>query len=380
MKVKPNDLHKIIKYPSQLDISFTEQCNQDCDYCWADKSAKTRLDYNAIKKAIDIFCGLPLREKTVTFTTNEPLLDAALYKKTVNYLLSKRNPDNSIRIITTTNGILLTKPVRDFIVERLNDNFWLNISLDGLRQSHDAHRKLRGKPGISAFDISWKHFSRLPRDKVRVISTITPSEIGSFRQNMDFILDSGFRNLDVFAQMYTLWSEPDLAALERGLRYLVARFNKNPEERNNLRLLNRLWGDTHYAKVLFGSDAKFYLFEWVLAIPYLRRRKFIIGDILSGIDFDKRIALFDELFYSASKYNSPMPCKGCEYNTFCSYPLPLFLWCTYQKRDFSRYFMNFCSIAKIFIRFSLEVAPPVKNESDSIKLNKYLNATAKRAC
>lgn len=368
--LKSSSFHRISSYPSQVDISITEQCNQRCDYCWANKSSVKTLKFGLIKKAIDIFLNFPLKEQTVTFTTGEPLVYPDLYKKTIDYILAKSDKKD-IHVVTTTNGLLLNNSLRNFIINRISNKFRLNISLDGEEKSHNAHRKLRANSNISAFKLSWRNFSKLPRDKVRVIFTITPSEVDYLRRNIEFIINNGFRQLDLFPQMFTLWPEKGLKILKNELNMLIEHFNTTKKNDYDLRILNRLWGDSHYAKLLLGCDGNFYLFEWVLALPYSERKKYIIGDTEKGIDLDKRLFLFKNLFEEIAAKNYKT-CKSCHYQRLCGHPIPLLIWCKYKKYNFSDYFNNFCLIAKTFIELSLKVKFNIQNELDILKLSRYL--------
>jgi len=363
-------LPRISLYPCQMDITFTENCNQNCDYCWVNKSNPKVLDFNSIKKGIDIFLNFPVKEQTITFTTTEPLIIPLIYSKTINYILQQtRVSKKEINIVTTTNGINLNKEMRDFIIKKIEiyDRFRLNISIDGKQKSHDAHRKLRRSTGKSAFKLSWNNFCFLPKENVRVIFTVTPSETTFFKENIDFILKNGFKKIDIFPQMFTLWGRCELKNLQEELTSLVRYINEDLDCSYDLRLLNRLCGSSNYNKLLLGCDGNFYLFEWILAIPYSERKGYIIGNPREGIDLEKRLVLFSQLFEKTIKATGKK-CLKCNYKNLCSFPLPLFLWCHYNKKDFGIYFKNFCKIAKIFINLSKEIKNEIRNELDTKKL------------
>jgi len=358
-------------YPCQMEIAYTEKCNQVCDYCWVNKSSAKILDFKSIQRAIDIFLDFPLERQTITFTTSEPLIYPDLYQKVVDYVLSK-DSGKRITMITTTNGMLLTGRVRDFILERLNDRFILNISLDGKQKSYDAHRRIKGVPERSAFQDSWKNFAELPRDKARVIFTITPSEINCFRDNMNFILEEGFRKIDLFAQMFTFWPVLALRKLKEGLSRLIKYLDQNSGFGYDIRLLNRLWGSSDYAKMLLASDGRFYLFEWVLALPVSMRARYAIGGPKGGVDLAKRAALFDNLLSESGNKHRNL-CAKCGHGGVCSWPLPIFLWSKYKKKNHFRYLRNFCLLAGIFIEASSRIKHSFNNELDALRLSRGVN-------
>ncbi len=354
--------------PSQLEISITEKCNQDCDYCWVDKRSRKVLSFSSIKKCIDIFLALPLDHQTITFTTNEPFMHPVLYKDTVEYIYSKRQSNKDLTLVTTTNGLNLTKDVISFLLKcaKKEKDFRLNISLDGEKESHDAHRVLANKLKHSAFSVSLKNFLLLPKDFPRVIFTITPSEADKLNKNIDFILNQGFKKIDIFPQVFTLWRANDIKSLSEELGILIDRIN-NSSPGYNLRTLNRLWGSTHYNKLLMGSDEKFYLFEWILTLPSAKREEFVIGDLKKGIDWNKRGKLFTELFQKVALLVKGR-CDKCKNRNLCGLPLPLYMRCHYKGLDFKKYFDNFCSIASMLIEHADRISPDVRNNLDCHKL------------
>lgn len=365
------EFDKISLYPSQMDIVITERCNQNCDYCWVNKSASETLDFKSIKKAINIFLDFPIYEQTVTFTTTEPFIYPDLYKETIDYiLLQTKIKRKKINIVTTTNGLNLNKKLRDFIIGKIDkyDNFRLNISLDGKQKSHDTHRRLCRTLDKSAFELSWSNFRVLPKDKVRVVLTVTPSESLLLRENINFIFKNGLRNIDIFPQVFTLWPTLKLKKLGKTLEALIRYLNKDLSCKYDLRILNRLWGHSHYAELLFGCDSKFYLFEWIQALPYSERKDYIIGDMLYGIDLKKRWLLFNRLFDECIDESNGI-CSKCGYKDFCGYPLPLFIWCRYYKNDFDKYLRNFCHVAMMFVDLSRTIKNEVRNELDIKRLS-----------
>jgi len=363
--------HNISIYPSQMDIAFTERCNQGCDYCWVNKSNPYALNFNSAKAGIEFFLKMPVKRQTITFTTSEPLMIPELYQKTVEYILKNADSRKTLEMITTTNGINLNNQISRFIIKKIysHKHFRLNISIDGRQQSHDAHRKLSAGCKKSAFDLSWDNFLSLPKNKVRVIFTVTPSEVDYFEQNINFLIASGFKVFDIFPQVFVLWPQEKIRKIEKILAYLVEYANTHSKESYDWRILNRLWGSSHYNKLLLSSDGNFYLFEWVMALPYRERKSFIIGNTAKGIDLEKRIRLFDVLFKNVAK-SAKQRCLRCSYRVLCSCPLPLFLWCNYSGLDFDLYFSNFCKISRIFITASQKLNKDIRCDLDSRKIER----------
>lgn len=364
-----NVFNSEISYPSQMDICFSEKCNLDCDYCFVNKTSESVLDYKTIKIAINTFFELPGNDKTITFTTSEPFIYPDLFVKSVKYIFKRATEKNiNISVVATTNGVAFDKKMQDF-VSGMDERFTINFSLDGDARSHGAHRKTKGKEGVNSFDLAWNNFRNFSLKKkrkcsMRVISTISPSEVGFLEDNVDFMISNNFPYIDLFPQMFALWGDDDIKKLERGLKNVIEGHNENNEI--NFRLLNRLWGSSHYAKILLGADGNFYFFEWVLPLKEVDRKGFMIGSA-DKIDLKKRKKLFDLLFLKFTKAVNDK-CQTCKYGHICSNPLPLYLWSVYNGKNFLEYFENFCKIANVMIGSSKLIKN--KNKLDDKKCQK----------
>lgn len=366
---KENIFNNEISFPSQMDICFSEKCNLDCDYCFVNKTSEEELDYETIEKAINTFYELPGNDKTITFTTSEPFIYPDLFISAVNYIFKQAEKKGiNISVVATTNGVAFDKKMQDF-VSKMDERFTINFSLDGDAKSHNAHRKTKTKGAKNSFDLAWDNFRSFSLNKerkcsMRVISTISPSEVEFLEDNVDFMIGNNFPYIDLFPQMLTLWSEDDIKKLKKGLADVIEKYNEN--NAINFRLLNRLWGSSHYAKILLGADGNFYFFEWVLPLKEVDRKGFIIGNA-GKIDLKKRKKLFELLFLKFIKAVSDK-CRKCEHGHICANPLPLYLWSVYNGKKFSEHFENFCKIADVMIVSSKAIKN--KNKLDDKKCQK----------
>ncbi|MDE2038600.1 MAG: radical SAM protein [Elusimicrobia bacterium] len=360
------DLRRVSSYPCQLELSIGEKCNLACDYCFVDKSSPAVARWSAVRRAIDTILSYPHERFTITFTTMEPLLHAETWKRAVDHILSVADKKGlEVKIITTTNGLLLTDSVRRFI-EATDERLWINISLDGLPASHNRHRLLHGGSGRDSFALSWKNFDALPRNRTRVICTICPSEAPALSRNLDFFLQEGFLHIDLFPDILSLWSRKRLALVSRQIERFIERINP-ASGRYNLRLLNRLWGTPYNEKILFGSDERYYAYEGVLLIPYEQRAPYIVGNAADGPDLALRQRLFGDIFSEFARRTGDA-CAACRFNGICSYPTPLLLWCDSRGLDLRRYFDSFGRVAQAFIELSQRVEERSRNATDEARL------------
>lgn len=326
--------YEIPYYPSQLEICFGERCNLDCDYCFVEKTTKEVLDFPTIRKAVDIFLSLPGDKKTVTFNSSEPFVHPELFKKTVGHILKKSvGTAAQINMVATTNGLAFNGKMRKLIAS-WPENFYFHFSLDGKAESHEKHRKSREKK--PNFQTILQNFKAYPRKQnVWIIMTVVPVEAGLLEENIEFIYRQGFKKIDVFPEIFRLWKKEEMRKFRQGMAKVLERY-KDVE----FRLLNRLWGESDYSTVLLGADGRFYLFEWVLPLAHGNRKLFAVGDG-HGLNLEKRKKVLEMLREKAGD----MPAGFGKLN-----PLPLYLWCAYNKKNFNEYLGNFCELAGIIIK------------------------------
>jgi uncharacterized protein len=136
----------------QIVLGVTESCNLRCEYCVYSGSyeamrrhTETRMPWEVARKAIDhLFAhsgnaGVP---PGIAFYGGEPLLEFALLQRCARYI--GENFERKPRFVITTNGVLLKKQVRDFLVA---NDFTLIVSMDGPEEVHDRYRKNAGGRG-----------------------------------------------------------------------------------------------------------------------------------------------------------------------------------------------------------------------------------------
>lgn len=149
----------------QLVLSVTDNCNLGCKYCiyyeerymtkrekekFYEKFEKTdkgcfkpkEMTFDIAKKAVDNFYSSNHRNShvDVSFYGGEPLLAISLIKKVVEYIADNYSTTQT-QFSFTTNATLLTTKTIEFLEE---NNFLLNISLDGTQEIHDIYRVFQG--------------------------------------------------------------------------------------------------------------------------------------------------------------------------------------------------------------------------------------------
>jgi uncharacterized protein len=135
----------------QLILVVTENCNLRCKYCIYSghyemhrTHSKNYMPIEIAKKSVDFYFNYnseyietnPQNQLCIGFYGGEPLLNFELIKNIVHYVNAKYN-QNDILYTITTNGTLLNDEKIRFLVD---NNFSINISLDGSQIEHDRNR------------------------------------------------------------------------------------------------------------------------------------------------------------------------------------------------------------------------------------------------
>lgn len=120
-----------MKMPNSVCWNITSRCNDNCLFCYRDKTSKD-LCLDERKAVIDkiVLSGI----KKLTFAGGEPLLLPEI-RVLIEYAKSK-----GLIVSLTTNAILLKGEILDFCLESLN---WLSLSLDA--GADDIQKKMTRK-------------------------------------------------------------------------------------------------------------------------------------------------------------------------------------------------------------------------------------------
>lgn len=128
-----------------LTINPTFACNFACPYCFEEGHPTNRMSDETEENVVRFVKGYKPKNISVTWFGGEPLLEFNRIKSLTNKLKALNVGYNASMI---TNGYLLTKEKANEF-ENLSINR-VQITLDGVRDSHDCRRFLKG--GKPTFD------------------------------------------------------------------------------------------------------------------------------------------------------------------------------------------------------------------------------------
>lgn len=190
---KDNEVNPVVhfKAPTSIDasritmftIEMTQQCNLRCTYCCYSGNFRDRrahnakeISYETLQKTIEYILGhhdKSADEITVCFYGGEALLA----RKKIEWVIDELLPvfKNKVRFSFSTNGLLLTENTIDWLGNM--PNVLVNVTIDGNKNMHDAHRQTVS--GSGSYDAIIKNLrlfkAKYPdfyKDNVRFLSTV----------------------------------------------------------------------------------------------------------------------------------------------------------------------------------------------------------------
>jgi len=194
---------KKLKEENTLDMMYlllSDGCNLRCKYCFEDTPETKGFKAMCMKKevveaAISLFArstekyGNPNKDKLIQLYGGEPLLNPAGVRAAVASVNDLRRegklPENS-RIVTITNGTLLTEEMAQFFKE---NSVSVGISIDGPKTINDFYRVSRG--GDSVHDGAIRAYKMLKGKGVEtgLSVTLTPKSVDVFDEVLEYLVE-----------------------------------------------------------------------------------------------------------------------------------------------------------------------------------------------
>lgn len=187
-----------------LVFNVTESCNLSCDYCiYSGKYDRERthnnkkMSFETAKNAMDSFLRSVADPLMISFYGGEPLMNFPLIEKIVDY--SKSNSSKNKKIFSIATNFVNAEKYIDYLIE---NNFYIQISLDGPKEVHDKYRIDR--KGNPTFDIIQKNIEKINSKKrgftrTNVSLSATYKNAGDFSKIIEYFigLDDEFASMRI---------------------------------------------------------------------------------------------------------------------------------------------------------------------------------------
>lgn len=332
----------------QLILIITEECNLRCEYCiYSDKYPHIKtytsnvMSKDIAFKSIDYYIKL-FDEKVkkgfnsdpvISFYGGEPLLNFTLIKEIIKYC-NDNYSHYKIRYNFTTNGVLLTEEIIEFI---LKNNILVTFSLDGDKQEHDRKRKFNNKKG--SFDIVYNNIVKFQEKNSLLKKKIKINFNCCYDNQTDLVKVLNFykKHSKLFEPFHVSFNkiidfntnyyddEKDDTILEKSLSLLKHEYINNVINKKNIDpcleslfrafplIKHRFKGEKSFlnnscfpgGKMCIDYKGNIYMCERI-------NQQLAIGTINEGLDWTK-IKLYIEKFLEVYNKN----CKKCNVSRLC---------------------------------------------------------------
>ena len=326
------DLKKRDTVVKALCLHVAHTCNLNCEYCFAGQGKyhgeDAIMSYEVGKRALDFLVENSGTRKNleVDFFGGEPLVNFDVVKQLVAYARSiEKEKNKHFRFTLTTNGVLLTDDVIDFLNKEMNN---VVLSLDGRKEINDAKRKKLN--GEGSYDIIVPHFKNFVEKRGNKEYYMR----GTFtRNNLDFtndifhMADLGFKELS----MEPVVSKPDTdyALREEDLDTLFEQYEILAKEMIKRRKEGNPFTFYHYMIDLSGGPCIYKRItgcgsgtEYLAVTPngdfypchqFVGDKKFLMGNVWDGVT---NTELRDE--FKLCNVYSRKECENCWAKLYCS--------------------------------------------------------------
>ncbi len=218
-RTRPKQRESGHQWPHTFMVRLSGRCNLACDYCFdsANCAPSSRLDRPTAERIADYILAVPVDRPLISFLGGEPLANWSVGRFLVNTVRRKaRRLGKSPHFSIGTNGTLITDALaKDLVAPDLT----VQISIDGLQDGHDRHR--RYPDGAGSYQAALSGMRRLraaskdARVDAQVVLTPGNSDLTAIAKELR---TRGFRRISFLyltagANDSSPWSKSDLREL-----------------------------------------------------------------------------------------------------------------------------------------------------------------------
>lgn len=191
-----------------LSLVLTHACNLACHYCYTGKKFARAMPSTIAERALE-YAVARGRVVALTFFGGEPLL---AYDRLVEVVgLAARMAERggvTFRTQVTTNGTLLDRARADELA-RLGVR--TTLSLDGVREAHEATRPAHGGGSSWEAAVHAAHHIRAAGAPLEIIAVTDPSNVRLLAASVRFLAELGAESIGLNPCYEAAWSDDDLA-------------------------------------------------------------------------------------------------------------------------------------------------------------------------
>lgn len=167
-----------------LSLILTNKYNLDCIYCYEHHKHKSSLNIEIAKRIVSKHLNdKNYDEVEIDLFGGEPFIEFETIQELCEWVWARKWRNKYI-FFATTNGVLFNNKIKDWLKEH-KEKFWVSLSLDGTKYSHDINRS-------NSFDKIDLNFFRECWPTQTVKMTISKETIEHIYENIVYIHSLGY--------------------------------------------------------------------------------------------------------------------------------------------------------------------------------------------
>ncbi|MEA3430464.1 MAG: radical SAM protein [Nanoarchaeota archaeon] len=308
---------------SHASFQLTSDCNLNCKYCYQHEKSGKSMSFDEFTNAFSKLLGFLNKNVEFVFTGGEPLLNFDLLKEAVNSIKTVKELNPQFKILT--NGLLLNSEIISFLKE---NEFLVAISIDGdksnvFRICDELKLQLELENSVKLLVSSGcNYYARM---------TIHPTSAKFLYDDFKYLKSLGVKKFAIEPCLNSgiFWgehSEDFLSNYRKIVENLALDFNTDSEL--FFRDLNffdtKILESTNPAEefycancsdtVFVSAEGGIYFAECGMG-AYFKKKKYFIGDLLGGLDYDlinkSRSELIQKFQINDQEIYCGKPCLSC---------------------------------------------------------------------
>lgn len=181
----------------RFKVAINTACPLRCEYCFIDKDSGEVVSWDSVRGLTRFMLSSPGPVKKLLIYGGEPFLKFGLVKDIALYAraeAAKAGKDLDLSICTS--GFKIRREELEFLREH---RFFLSVSMDGDRETHDKRRVLAG--GGGSWERAAKHlpmvFDVMGRRRTMAIQCVHPDNVERMLDNFRTLVGLGFENVEI---------------------------------------------------------------------------------------------------------------------------------------------------------------------------------------
>ena len=302
------------------NIYLTENCNLRCDYCYENHINKV-MSPAMMDRVIDFCCDNAVEDQfRFWLFGGEPMLVGDSILEFIPKAIrgaQKRNIVPKFNVLT--NGTIFNLAFAEFWGS--HDCVGLQVSLDGIHEAHDRHRKtVNGEPTFDRIITNIKEYLKYRRD-VHVRLTVMPDTVQYLAESIAYIIDLGVRSFAFMAVHEVEWPPEAVAIYREQFKQIVDMYvnliqNKEKAFCSNIRLN---YPGEHFQDIPCGAGSAFvaittqgdiYPCHRFVYLKDADGNSFQIGNVMEGF-YPERRRPFEDIKIMKMKGCATCDVKNC---------------------------------------------------------------------